>query len=406
MTTFREIKKDKNSAARVGIIETPFGTQMTPLYVFAGTDGEVRALTANHLRELSVGMLVANTFHLWQNQPGYLEIQKRGGLHKTMDFNGVIMTDSGGFQVFSYGASREHGVLKVGNMFPGEQKRKMAGHEGISKVRITEEGAYFALKDGKEHFLNPKKSIEIQQALGADIILAFDELTSPKHDHAYVKKSLARTNRWALESLAAHKTTPNAFGGASQALFGIVQGSNFRDLREEAARFITSQPFDGIAVGGSLGDTKKEMHEILGWLTPILETRPNWQRHLLGIGQIDDIFEGVERGIDTFDCVIPTREARHGGAWTPRGRIDVAKGKFKDSKERIMADCPCNACQNYTVGQIREMRKAKNPESGRLLTIHNITFFQNLMAQIRKSILNDRFAEFKKEFLTGLAKKQ
>lgn len=429
-TTFREIKKDKHSAARVGIIETPFGAQMTPLYVFAGTNGYVRTLTPDHLREFSVGMLVANTFHLWQN-PGAEEIKKRGGLHKYMDFKDVIMTDSGGFQVFSYGYSREHGVLKVGNIFPGEQKgnppggkphsgihpvrekslqaaeavRSTAFSNGVNKVRITEEGAYFTLEDGKEHFLDPKKSIEIQQALGADIILAFDELTSPKHDYEYVKKSLARTHRWALESLAAHKTTPNASLGASQALFGIIQGSNFRDLREEAARFITSQPFDGVAVGGSLGDTKREMHEILGWLTPILETRPNWQRHLLGIGQIDDIFEGVERGIDTFDCVIPTREARHGCAWTPHGRIDVAKGKFKDSKERIMEGCSCHACQNYTLGQLREMRKAKDPESGRLLTLHNITFFQELMFQIREAIMKDHFAEFKKEFLAKLRAK-
>lgn len=403
-TTFREIKKDKNSAARVGIIETPFGAQMTPLYVFAGTNGYVRTLTPDHLREFSVGMLVANTFHLWQN-PGAEEIKNRGGLHTYMDFKGLIMTDSGGFQVFSYGYSREHGVLKVGNVFPGEQKNKAQPHSGVNNVRVTEEGAYFELGDGKEHFLTPKKSIDIQQALGADIILAFDELTSPLHDYAYVKKSLARTHRWAKESLAAHKASPNASGGASQALFGIIQGSNFRNLREEAARFITSQPFDGVAIGGSLGDTKHEMHEILGWLTPILETRPNWQRHLLGIGQIDDIFEGVERGIDTFDCVIPTREARHGCAWTPYGRIDVAKGKFKDSKERIMEGCSCHACQNYTLGQLREMRKAKDPESGRLLTLHNITFFQELMFQIREAIMKDRFAEFKKEFLAGLHRK-
>lgn len=393
MTTFEEIKKDKNSAARVGVITTPFGERMTPSYVFAGTNGYVRTLDPEHLRDFSVGMLVANTFHLWQN-PGAEEIKKRGGLHKYMDFDGVIMTDSGGFQVFSYGFSREHGVLKVGNVFPGEQKAPTRPHSGINKVRITEEGAYFELGDDKEHFLSPEKSIEIQEALGADIILAFDELTSPKHDYEYVKNSLARTHRWALRSLAAHKS--------DQALFGIIQGSNFRDLREEAARFVTSQPFGGVAVGGSLGDTKQEMHTILGWLTPILETQPNWQRHLLGIGQIDDILEGVERGIDTFDCVIPTREARHGCAWTPKGRISIESEKYKDSKERIMPDCACHACQKYTIGELRAMYKAKNHESGRLLTLHNITFFQELMTQIRESILEDRFLEFKKKYLLGL----
>lgn len=415
MATFEEIKKDKESYARAGIVRNKFGEQMTPFYVFAGTHGYVRTLEPQDLRDLSVKGLVANTFHLWQN-PGHLKVKENGGLHKHMDYTGFIMTDSGGFQVFSYGASREHGVLKVGNVFPGEQKDPTKPHSGISpvrekslqaaeavrgtafsngvsKVRITEDGAYFTLDD-KEHFLDAKKSIEIQQALGADVILAFDECTSPKHDYEYVKESLARTNRWALESITA-KTS-------DQALFGIIQGSNFRDLREESAQFITSQPFGGIAVGGSLGDTKQEMHVILDWLAPILETRPNWQRHLLGIGQIDDLFEGVERGIDTFDCVIPTREARHGSAWTKNGRFDIWKSLFKNDTRKLEDDCECLACQKYTRKELHEMRRANSLEVGKMLTIHNIYFFQNLMAQIRQSILDGRFKEFKKEFLSNL----
>lgn len=400
MTEFEVVKKDTESYARAGIVRNKFGEQMTPFYVFAGTHGYVRTLEPQDLRDLSVGGLVANTFHLWQN-PGHLKVKENGGLHKHMDYSGFIMTDSGGFQVFSYGASREHGVLKVGNVFPGEQKDPTKPHSGISKVRITEDGAYFTLDD-KEHFLDAKKSIEIQEALGADVILAFDECTSPKHGYEYVKESLARTNRWALESLAAHRTTPNAFGGASQTLFGIIQGSNFRDLREESAQFITSQPFGGVAVGGSLGDTKQEMHTILGWLVPILETRPNWQRHLLGIGQIDDLFEGVERGIDTFDCVIPTREARHGSAWTKNGRFDIWKSVFKNDIRKLEDNCECSACEKYTRKELHEMRRANSQEVGKMLTIHNIYFFQNLMAQIRQSILDGRFKEFKKEFLSRL----
>ena len=409
MTEFEVVKKDKNSHARVGIVRNAHGEQMSPFYVFAGTHGYVRTLTPQDLRELSVGGLVANTFHLWQN-PGHLKVKENGGLHKHMDYTGFIMTDSGGFQVFSYGASREHGVLKVGNVFPGEQKDPTKLHSGISpvgkntagvnKVRITEDGAYFTLETPnggeEEHFLDAKKSIEIQEALGADVILAFDECTSPKHDHEYVRRSLMRTNRWAKESLAA-KT-------GDQALFGIIQGSKFPDLRTESARFITSQPFDGVAIGGSLGDSKKEMHTILEWLAPVLETRPNWQRHLLGIGQIDDLFEGVERGMDTFDCVIPTREARHGAAYAKTGRFDIAKAAFKNDTQRLDDDCDCAACRKYTRKDLHEMKKAGNYEVGKMLTAHNIHFFQSLMADIRQSILDGRFLDFKKEFYSKFGK--
>ncbi|TSA45180.1 tRNA-guanine transglycosylase, partial [bacterium] len=335
---------------------------------------------------------------------------------------------------FSLGFAREHGVGKVANIFPENalpfsagrssapaaeaalrsrsaesgirripssaelreplQGNAFSGNERKNLVRITEDGAYFN-DGGEELYLNPEISIGIQEKLGADIILAFDECTSPLHDYAYTKDAMERTHAWAKRSLQA-KTR------IDQWLYGIVQGGEFEDLRKESAEFIGRLPFDGFAIGGSLGRSRSGMFDVIKWSVPFLpEEKP---RHLLGIGKIEDLFEGVEMGIDTFDCVIPTREARHGSIWTKLGRFDVKKGKFEGSGMKIQEDCECPVCaeRNITRGELRDLFKAKHPNASRFATIHNVFFFNDLMERIRNSIKEERFLEFKKQFLDDL----
>lgn len=386
MFNYGVIKKDPGSRARVGIIETSHGVVETPAYVMVGTNAAVRALSPEEVAETKTQIVIANTYHLWRELGGALENFE--GLHQRMKFDGAIMTDSGGFQVFSLGFGREHGVGKIANIFPGEGVA--AGREERNLVTISDDGVSFD-DNGRELFLNPELSVGIQEKLGADIILAFDECTSPLNDYEYTKGALRRTHVWAKRCLAA-KTR------ADQALYGIVQGGEYRDLREESAAFIGKLPFEGLAIGGSLGKSKQDMLNILEWTVPLLpEDKP---RHLLGIGGIEDIFEGAARGVDTFDCVIPTREARHGSLWTAAGRIDVKKGSFAGDAGPLEKNCPCPACaEGVTRGELRELFKAKNPRAGRLATIHNVWFFNDLMGKIRESIREGKFSELKKEVL-------
>lgn len=393
---FKILKKDSNSRARLGVLETPHGTVETPSYVMVGTHAKVRELNSEELIKTKTQLIIANTYHLWRSL-GDEGLKTYPGLHKKMDWDGTLMTDSGGFQVFSLGFARETGVGKINFEVrpPGEDRPR------TNLVEITDEGVYFM--NGEEKcFLDAKKSIWIQERLGADIIFAFDEPTSPLHDHKYTQKSLERTHRWAIESIKSKKT--------DQILYGIVQGGAFEDLRRESAKFIGAQDFGGFAVGGSFGTSfggsSKKFAEI-DWVTPHLpEDKP---RHLLGIGLVEDLFRGVAAGIDTFDCVVPTREARHGVVYTSVGRLDIKRSSYRDDNNVLDPTCACEVCagtcgepgrtKKITRAQLREMFKAKNFEAGHLATFHNVYFFNNLMAQIRQSIADGRFLELMQKYI-------
>jgi tRNA-guanine transglycosylase len=397
---FEIIKKDTTTKARVGILKNAYGgVAETPSYVIVGTRAEVRTLTPEDFPAIKVQMLIANTYHLWRMLEDSLETFE--GLHARMHTDAILMTDSGGFQVFSLGFAREHGVSKVGVSSVHREKPnilrdvflQIKSFLGISHkrnlVRITPWGTYFkdeGYGDTTPVFLGPKKSIRIQEKLGADIILAFDECTSPKHGYWYTKWAMHRTHTWARQCIAAKKST--------QALYGIVQGGNFEDLRKESARVIGGMPFDGFAIGGSFGE--EEMRNVLEWCIPYLpEEKP---RHLLGIGRIEDILDGVARGIDTFDCVIPTREARHGSLWTHHGRYNITGAKYEGSTLPLEEGCTCPACsRGVTQGILHDEFRAKNMNAGREATLHNIHFFNTFMAEIRAAIKADRFQEFRKE---------
>ncbi len=401
---FEIVAKDNKTKARAGIIKTRHGDIETPYLIPVATRGEIKALSLKDIESLQTQCLLANTYHLHLN-PGDEKIKQQGGLHNMMKFHKPIFTDSGGFQVFSLGLGKEQSIRKIG-FFPGE---KIQSNIGENNVKITENGVLFKSKyDKTEHFIGPKESMQIQSNLGSNIIFAFDECTSPSSNRVYIKESMERSHRWELESLKYHNQ--------SQALYGIIHGGWFKDLRLESARFINSLPFEGIAIGGSLGRTKKDMHKILDWITPELDARP---RHMLGIGWIDDVFECVERGIDTFDCVEMTRIARHGSLYvTPRAggtlenkfRIDIAKSIYKEDKTPIDKNCLCQTCQNYSKSEIRALYKQMFQEKdnkeikmqyGRLATIHNVYFMLNLTSQIRQSIIagNGSFKKLKEHWL-------
>lgn len=392
---FTIIAKDSESRARAGELYTRHGVVKTPAYVIVGTHAAVRAISHEDLKNTKTQIIIANTYHLWR-MLGDEGLNRYAGVHNALGWNGATMTDSGGFQVFSLGAAREQGVGKV---MPQEGERAIAIAEE-NLVRITDEGVWF-YDNGEELYLDAEKSIDIQQKLGADIIVAFDECTSPLHSYEYTKKSLVRTHAWAARSLKARTSR--------QFLFGVVQGGAFQDLRQESACVIGAMPFDGYAIGGafgsSFGSSAHHTFEELDWVVPLLpEDRP---RHLLGIGKIVDLFEGVARGIDTFDCVIPTREARHGRLWTLAGPIDIHKGRYADDSAVIDVSCTCPVCAVFKAprGHIRALFKEKNPESGRLATLHNMYFFNDLMQKIREAILEGRFLEFKTESLRQFRRK-
>jgi len=392
--TFKIVRKQRNSLARAGVFRTPQGDIETPVFVPVATQAAVKALPPKDLKEMGVSVILANTYHL-HLRPGEKIIKKLGGLHKFMAWNGPIITDSGGFQVFSLGFGLEQGVGKIAKIFPGEKKNKKIKGVNCGRknfVKIDDDGATFISHlDGSLHRLTPEKSIEIQRNLGADIVLAFDECTSPLADYKYTKKSMERTHRWALRCLSVAKTRN------LQALFGIVQGGAFKDLREESAKFISSLPFDGIAIGGSFGKFKKDMHRVLEWTIPLLpEEKP---RHLLGIGGIEDFFECVDRGIDMFDCAAPTREARNGALMIRQGRLNILNSAYKTDKKPIEKNCQCYTCQNFSRAYLRHLFLAKEILAYQLATIHNICFVHNLVRKIRQSILDGKFQKFKKEFL-------
>jgi queuine tRNA-ribosyltransferase/7-cyano-7-deazaguanine tRNA-ribosyltransferase len=409
MFSFTINARDAHSRARTGVIETAHGRIETPVFMPVGTQATVKAVSPEDLRAVGAQIILANTYHLYL-RPGADLIADFGGLHDFMRWDGPIMTDSGGFQVFSLGSAIRDGVGKIGDIFPDEDPRRAERPVGEALTKIDEEGVTFKSHlDGSLHRLTPVVSIKVQSQLGADFVLAFDECTSPLDDEAYTRRAMERTHRWAARSWDAFAQ----FGRPYQTLFGIIQGGAYQALREDSAGYIASLPFAAYSIGGSLGKSKADMYRILEWTIPLLpDAKP---RHLLGIGELDDIFETVERGVDMFDCVSPTRWARNGSLLihprhnsteaganpSRRGRMNLFNAQFARDHGPIDPDCDCYTCKNYSRAYMHHLIQVRELLVYRLATIHNLTFMSRLMRRIREAIANGAFAELKREF--GLA---
>ena len=373
---FKIIKKSKKSRARLGIIKTSHGEVETPCLVPVATQAAIKTLTAEQVRETKSRILICNTFHL-HLKPGETIVRSSGGLHKFMNWQAPLMTDSGGFQVFSLGFGKEFGTGKIlKNNISGEIK---AGQQS-KLLKITKEGVYFtSFLDGKKLFLGPKESMKIQEALGADIIFAFDECTSPLANYDYTKKSLEKTHAWAIACLKA-----KTYNLKPQSLFGIVQGGKFKDLRVQSAKFIGSLPFDGFGIGGEFGDDKNKMAQMLNWT--IRELPQEKPRHLLGIGYLEDIPKIIKEGVDTFDCIVPTHYARRGYAFTSEGKLDLGKILYLKDRNPLDKKCDCFVCQSYSRSYISHLFRAKEITALSLLTFHNLYFFNTFIEKIREKI--------------------
>lgn len=376
MIEFSVLKNSKKSKARLGILKTSHGEVQTPAFVGVATNAAVKALRSDEIEATKMQILISNTYHLHLS-PGEKVVKNSGGLHKFMNWPKPMMTDSGGFQVFSLGFGRDLGVGKV-TKFPTKLERAIEkGHQPTS-LRITNEGVRFRSPlNGKELFLGPRESIAIQEKLGADIIFAFDECTPPRVTHEYMKNSLNRTHAWAKQCLDAKKS--------KQALYGIVQGSSYEDLRKESARAINAlEGFAGFGIGGDLGDSKTGTRTILRWTLPLLDARK--PRHLLGIGHIEDIENIVKGGVDTFDCTVPTHYARRGVAFTSRGRVSFKDVKLFKDKGPVDRACKCFVCEKYQRGYIAHLIRANEITGGALLTFHNLFFFNTYLENVREKI--------------------
>jgi queuine tRNA-ribosyltransferase len=372
---FEITARDGATRARAGLLRTAHGVVRTPAFVPLATKGTVKGIEGREVAALGYDMVLGNTFHLWL-EPGHELIAGFGGLHEFMGWEQPIITDSGGFQVFSMG----HGNVSA------EIKKTGAGPGGNSVLDISEEGVTFRNpRNGAAVFMGPETSMEVQAGLNSDIALVFDECTPFHVDRDYTARSAERTHRWLDRCLRWHAE----HGPDGQLVFGIVQGGIHEDLRVASAEAVAASECDGIAVGGSLGADKAQMHEVVGWTTAVLpEERP---RHLLGIGEVDDLIRGVELGIDTFDCVTPTRLGRHGVVLVPgadrRFRVDLTAARFKASTEPIEDGCPCPACAGgHSRGYLRYLAKNREPTGQRLLTLHNLTYLARLMRDLREAI--------------------
>jgi tRNA-guanine transglycosylase len=375
------------------VLSTPHGTVETPFLCVVGTAGSVKGVTPDELREVGASVLLANTYHLFL-RPGADVVRQLGGLHRFMGWDGPIVTDSGGFQIFSLGSGLEHGVGKQIGMFPDESSasgRKPRG-QAARLVRVDDDGATFTSHiDGSRQRITPETSMAVQEALGADIVLAFDEPTSPLHDADYSRVAMQRTHRWARRCLDARTRR-------DQALYGIVQGGAYEQLRTESARFIGGLPFDGVAIGGSLGKSKADMHAVLAWSLPYLPAQ--WPRHLLGIGEPEDLLSCAARGIDQFDCVAPTRLGRHGLLYTHTGKLLITRPEFREDAGVIEDGCGCYTCRGgFSRGYLRHLFVANELLAYTLASLHNLYFILELMAQIRSAIRAERLAELEAEFL-------
>jgi len=355
--------KDPKTEARLGTVVFNGKEYSTPMFMPVGTEATVKTLSPEELKEIGSGIILSNTYHLWL-RPGEDIVEKAGGLHKFMNYDGPILTDSGGFQVFSLAKPKD----------------------------ISEDGVKFKNHlNGDNLFLTPEKSIEIQRKIGSDIVMSFDECVKWPSTYDYVKESVERTLRWA-------KRGKDVFQGGNQILFGIVQGGEYEDLRKHCAEELVKMDFDGYSVGGtSVGEDKKTMYKMVSYSTKYLPE--NKLRYLMGVGDPIDLIENVMRGIDIFDCVAPTRLARHGHAYTKNGKINIKNSKYKDLFEPVDKNCDCYSCKNYTAAYIRHLITANETFGARLLSIHNIRFLIRLMEQIRENIQNGTMEEFRDQFI-------
>jgi queuine tRNA-ribosyltransferase len=369
---FELIHTSKKSSARVGRIHTPHGVIDTPNFVAVGTNGTLKSLDNHIVSSIGLQLMFCNTYHLLL-QPGTEVIQKAGGLHKFINRHLPIITDSGGFQVFS---------LAYGSV-ASELKSQGTKKHDQSVIKITEDGVLFrSYRDGQKFLLTPETSIQAQKALGADIIIPFDELPPYHISSEALKTSLDRTHQWEKRSLEEHLRNPN-----SQAMYAVVHGGIDLALRKQSIDFLTSLPFDGFAIGGSIGKTKEEMFHLLTYTMPRLPKHlPN---HLLGIGDLESLEKCIPLGIDTFDSSYPTKAARHGVAFTKQGPLKLSKGCYKTSFTPIEEDCQCPTCQNFHVGYLHHLFKAKELTALSLTSVHNLYFMVKLMENYRNKILND-----------------
>ncbi len=390
-----EIHKElENGLGRVGTITTQHGEIKTPAFVAVGTKGTVKSLTPEQVKDTGVQTIIANTYHLYL-EPGDENIKNIGGLHKAMNWQGPLMTDSGGFQVFSLGAAYgKNGVSKISHGKDELLLPEVNDLEVAKIAKIDPNGVMFRdHSKGDAHYFTPEKSIDIQHNLGADIIFAFDECTSPHEPLHYQKEALERTHRWAKRSLEYHKSKPNS---ETQALFGIVQGGRDEVLRKESAEFIGALDFDGFGIGGSFD--KEDMDKAVQWCNEILpKEKP---RHLLGIGEPEDLFMAVENGCDLFDCVAPTRIARNGGIYTKEGKINLLNKQFRDDLNPLDSDCGCYACKNFSRSYVAHLFHAKEMLASTLASIHNIYFLAHIVEGMREAIMNNNFEKYKRDFLS------
>jgi queuine tRNA-ribosyltransferase/7-cyano-7-deazaguanine tRNA-ribosyltransferase len=390
MIEFKILKQSKKSRARLGVLCTPHGEVQTPALVPVATLAAVKALRSDEIAATKTQLLISNTYHL-HLQSGEKVVAAAGGINKFMHWPRPTMTDSGGFQVFSLGFGRDLGVGKVrktakpktrvgsGTYYPTKLERAIEHGAQPNAVKITEDGAHFRSPlNGRELFLGPRESMTIQGKLGADIIFAFDECTPPGVSRTYMEASLVRTHRWAKQCIA--------FKKSDQALYGIVQGSYFEDLRKESARAIAAlgDGFAGYGIGGDIGEYKLGPSTVLDWVVPLLDQRK--PRHLLGIGDIDDMERIIKGGADTFDCTIPTHYARRGVAFTARGKINFNKEAFLRDKGAVDRTCGCLVCVQYSRSYIAHLVRANEITGGALLTFHNLYFFNTYAEQLRERI--------------------
>ena len=361
--TYELLHIDKNSGARRGVVHTPHGDIQTPIFMPVGTLATVKAMSPEELKnDVKAQIILSNTYHLYL-RPGHDIVKEAGGLHKFMNWDRPILTDCGGFQVFSLSSLR----------------------------KISEEGVLFnSHLDGSKHMFTPEKVMEIEEALGADIIMAFDECCPYPADYDYVKKSMERTTRWAVRCKEAHKTE-------NQGLFGIIQGGFYKDLREQSAKDLISLDFPGYAIGGiSVGEPKEEFLDILRYTTPLMpENKP---RYLMGVGSPDYLIEASLAGIDMCDCVLPTRLARHGTALTSKGKLVIRNQNFARDWNRLDDECDCYTCKNYTRAYLRHLIKTNEILGMRLLSLHNLRFLTKLMERVRIEIEHDNLLAFREEF--------
>lgn len=361
--TYEHIKTCKQTGARLGIVHTPHGSFETPAFMPVGTQATVKTMSPEELKAMNAGIILSNTYHLWL-RPGNDVIKEAGGLHKFMNWDRPILTDSGGFQVFSLSEFRN----------------------------IKEEGVHFRNHmNGDKLFLSPEKAMEIQNDLGSDIMMAFDECPPFPATHDYMKSSVERTSRWAERCLEAHARKD------VQALFGIVQGGEYEDLRQQSARDLVSLDFPGYAIGGlSVGEPKDVMNRALEYTTPLLPS--DKPRYLMGVGSPDSLIDGAIRGIDMFDCVLPTRIARNGTLMTSTGRLNIKNAAFKRDFGPLDEKCDCYTCKNYTRAYVHHLIRADETFGIRLTSYHNLQFLLNLMEQVRQAIREDRLGDFREEF--------